>query len=160
MKRFREVVQSMDAPEDRNVLWLDISNSEQPLLKFYFINDWVALAGGGGPSPTPSKLKYYYYYGSLNTRKDINTIDVLELNSTKNSSTTGNFDKVYYYIAISEDQSIVSVVTANQENITSQFNNIGTFVVGDVQYKLYEFFLDTLIPLDITATINITGNTK
>ena len=33
-------------------------------------------------------------------------------------------------------------------------------IIDGNTYKLYEFYLDTLVSLDVTATINITGNTK
>jgi hypothetical protein len=160
MKRFREVVQSALEPEDKNVLWLDISDSENPLLKYYFAEEWVTLAGGGGPGPSPSKLKNTYYYGALNARVTTATIDVSLLSETRYTSATGNFNEIYYYIVLAEDQSIVSVITQNQENIGSQFNFIGTLLVDGNPYKLYEFYLDTLVPLDVTATISITGNTK
>jgi len=159
MKRFREVVQSIYAPEDKNVLWLDISISDQPILKYYSIDEWISVAGGGGPSPTPTRLKYTYYYGALDTRQTNETIDLSNLNYSNLTSVSSNFNKIYFYIALTNDQSINSIITMNQENITSQFNNIGSFIRNGVQYTLYEFFLDTLIPLDVTATIRINGNT-
>ena len=160
MKRFRETVMSKTAPEDKNVLWLDISNSKEPLLKYYSVDDWIALAGGSGPSPTPTTLKYTYYYGALDNRATLQSIDITELSYSNRTAVTGYFNRVYYYIALTSDQSIVNVITSNQENIKSQFNYVGTFIANGVQYKLYEFFLDTLIPLDVTATISITGNTR
>lgn len=159
MKRFREVVQSIYEPEDKNVLWLDISIQDQPILRYYTGNSWISISGGGGPGPSPSRLKYTYYYGALDERKTTSTIDIASLNYNNSTSVSGTFNKVYYYIALTSDQNIVSVITQNQEDLTSQFNNIGTFVENGVQYTLYEFFLDTLIPLNVTATIRINGNT-
>lgn len=157
MKRFREVIQSPVTPEDESVLWLDTSTPEEPVLRYYCASGWVSIAGGG-PSPTPTTLLNTYYYGALNERVTAQTINISELSGTKNRSTTGNFNETYYYIAISLDQSIVSVITENQENITSQFNNIGTLSVDGKIYRLFEFFLDTFLPFNITATITISGN--
>ena len=159
MKRFRETVMSEIAPEDKNVLWLDISDSKEPVLKYYSVEEWIALAGGGS-GPTPTTLRNTYYYGALDNRATLQSIDITELSDSNRTAVTGYFNKVYYYIALTSDQSIVNVITSNQENIKSQFNYVGTFIANGVQYKLYEFFLDTLIPLDVTATISITGNTR
>lgn len=158
MKRFRDIIESVDTPENENVLWLDTSNEDAPVLKYFRNGKWVELAGGGGPTPGPTVLTDYYYYGSLTNRITSATIDVSYLSRTKDSESIGNFNKTYYYIAVCAGQNIASVVTYNQENITSQFSNIGTFLLSGKTYTLYEFFLDALIPLDVYSTITITEN--
>ena len=160
MKRFREVVKDIHPPEDKNVLWLDVTDGESPLLKYYYLEEWITLAGGSGPGPSPSKLRNNYYYGASNIKYNTETIDMSKFDFTRSSYTIGALDKIYYYIILTEDQDIVSVITSNNENITSQFNYTGSFVQNGIIYKLFEFFLDTLIPLDVTATINITGNKR
>ena len=37
MKRFRDIIESVDAPENENVLWLDTSNDDAPVLKYFRI---------------------------------------------------------------------------------------------------------------------------
>lgn len=158
MKRFRDIIESVDTPENENVLWLDTSNEDAPILKYFRNGKWVQVAGGGGPAPGPTTLTDYYYYGALENRVTISTIDISSLLKTKDSESIGNINKVYYYIAICNNQNIISVITHNQEDITSQFSNIGTFNISGKTYTLYEFFLDTLIPLNVYATITITEN--
>ena len=48
IKRYRGIVGSIVQPEDKEVLWLDISNSDKPVLKAYIDGEWLKLASGGG----------------------------------------------------------------------------------------------------------------
>ena len=161
IKRVRSIVMSVDAPLDHETGWIDITDINNPLFKIYINGDWVILAGGGSPTPTPSTLTNTWYRGSSNNRLEIDESlpsVIKSFSSSKSTSTSGNFNRIYYYLAIASDQSVVSVITSNNENITSQFNLRTTVVIDNITYSLYEFFLDTLIPLDITATIRINGN--
>ena len=44
IKRYRGIVGSIVQPEDKEVLWLDISNSDKPVLKAYIDGEWLKLA--------------------------------------------------------------------------------------------------------------------
>lgn len=46
IKRYRGIVGCIVQPEDKEVLWLDISNSSKPVLKVYIDGEWLKLAGG------------------------------------------------------------------------------------------------------------------
>ena len=163
IKRIKELVLSVDAPLDHSVGWVDITDIDNPLLKLYFNGEWTTLAGGGSPTPTPTTLVNPWYRGGTNNRLEIDEnlpSRIAGFTSSRSLSASANLNTVYYYIAIASDQSITSIITANQETITSQFVLRTTVVIDDITYKLYEFFLDTLLPLDVTATVRVTGTTN
>lgn len=58
MKRIREIVQSNLEPEDKNVLWLDVSNLDDICIKMYEAGDWRVISTSGifGNYITPSDL--------------------------------------------------------------------------------------------------------
>lgn len=162
IKRFRETVMSVKPPKDENVLWVDVSDSKNPLLKFYFLGKWVGLAGGGGGStPVVPDLEVAYYYGALDyevqTSSNINDV-IINLNSSKKKSTSTNMNKEYHYIILYKDYKISSVITTNNENITEEFKNKGIVTMNGTEYCLYEFHLSNGLPLDVTANINITDS--
>lgn len=44
MKRVRTIVESNTEPEDRNVLWLDISNPDDICIKIYQEGKWIIIS--------------------------------------------------------------------------------------------------------------------
>lgn len=143
---------------DENVYVLKTADVEAS----HNIDNWKLITGGGG-TQIPTTLVNGWYCGCVDERFEINdelSSKVSSLSTSNDMTVSLNMDKVYGYIAIAEDQSITSIMTDNNENITSQFLYITTVNINDMRYKLYEFFLDTIIPLDVNITIKITGNTK
>lgn len=100
--------------------------------------------------------RYLQFFG--NTDEYINPADIRNL-SDSNFANVNTFTRFIsstkYTIAIPETKSLVSVITANNENITSGFFMSYTSILdaggNAVVYKLY--YLSTAIPLNINATI-------
>lgn len=159
IKRFRETILSDKEPTDDNILWLDISE-EIPILRFKEQGIWQGLSGGGGGDPVVSKdLEIAYFYGGSN--EEITTIEEIEetlssLYTSKKTSVSTTMDKAYHYIILYKDYNVSKVITANNEIITSSFIKKKDFTMDDIEYKLYEFHLNSGLPLDVTATIIIT----
>lgn len=127
---------------------------------------WLASygGGGGGSSEDPiTKLTYEVFYGGSDHRiivdSDIEE-KLLNLNSSKYIHLDNiNCDNSYFYIAVCEDNFLVKVLTEFNEDITDRFVlNPSTFDIntsfGIKTYKLYEFHLESNLPLN--ARINIT----
>lgn len=125
------------------------------------IKNWKLMTGSG--TTTPPTLLNFWYRGCVDDRFEIDdnlSSKIISLSSSKSISGSVNMNKVYGYIAIDSDQNITSIITDNNENITSQFSYIVSVNIDGNEYRLYEFFLDTLISLDVNITIKITGSTE
>lgn len=110
--------------------------------------------------PIQPTLEYPMYYGSIQGNIAIRDASVLVpsyLTPTSLMSTTCESNNAYVYIALYDEYNISSIVTANSENILSEFNNTGVFVLDNKIYKLYEFHLSSGLPLDVNINIQITN---
>ena len=156
--KYRGIVGCITQPEDKYVLWLDISNSSKPILKAYINGDWLKLAGGGiEPIPTP-QLENPFYYGGSNTEITIDTINTViqYFSNTKNYQAYANIVEPYYYIALPDGVILSKVTTENNEQIKNDFILKGDFTLNSINYKLYEFHLSSGLSLDASVTINVT----
>ena len=160
IKRYRGIVGCIVQPEDKEVLWLDISNSSKPVLKVYIDGEWLKLAGGEGVEPTPpSKLENPFYYGGSNTEVTIDIINTViqYFSNTRNYQVSANIIEPYYYIALPDEVILSKVTTENNEQIKDDFIFKGNFTLNSIKYKLYEFHLNSGLSLDASVTINVTN---
>lgn len=58
IKKFREVVSADTAPRDRNVMWVDTFDEDNPIIKVYLEGKWVPIIGSGG-NINPEILEKY-----------------------------------------------------------------------------------------------------
>ena len=159
IKRYRGIVGSIVQPEDKEVLWLDISNSDKPILKAYIDGEWLKLASGGGIEPTPTpQFENPFYYGGSNTEITIDTINTViqYFSNTKNYQAYANIVEPYYYIALPDGVILSKITTENNEQIKNDFILKGDFTLNSINYKLYEFHLSSGLSLDASVTINVT----
>lgn len=156
--KYRGIVGCITQPEDKYVLWLDISNSSKPVLKVYINGEWSKLAGGGvEPTPTPQLENPFYYGGSdieVTTETIITSIQYFQ--STKNYQVYSSIITPYYYIALPDGVILSKVTTENNEQIKNDFVLKGNFTFNSLRYKLYEFHLDSGLSLDTSIIINVT----
>lgn len=127
-------------------------------------------SGANYDSPYPSgtingtalniTARYKTFYGATATgATDSAAVRALSSSTWENvnSFTTGIFNQVKFVIAIPATKNLVSVVTANNENITANFV-LSTFNVNDaagnpVSYKVYTF--TSVTPLNLTSTVTL-----
>ena len=156
--KYRGIVGCITQPEDKYVLWLDISNSSKPILKAYINGEWLKLAGGGvEPIPTPQLENPFYYGGSnieITTETLITAIQYFQ--NTRNYQAYSSIVTPYYYIALPDGVILSKVTTENNEQIKDDFVLKGNFTFNSLTYKLYEFHLDSGLSLDTSITINVT----
>jgi hypothetical protein len=59
MERIREIIQSALEPEDKHVLWIDISNPDDICIKMYNEGEWKVISASGifGNYITPTDLR-------------------------------------------------------------------------------------------------------
>lgn len=156
--KYRGIVGCIAQPEDKYVLWLDISDSSKPVLKAYINGEWSKLAGGGvEPIPTPQLENPFYYGGSdieVTTETIITSIQYFQ--STKNYQVYSSVITSYYYIALPDGVILSKVTTENNEQIKDDFILKGNFIFHSLKYKLYEFHLDSGLSLDTSIIINVT----
>ena len=156
--KYRGIVGCITQPEDKYVLWLDISNSSKPILKAYINGEWLKLAGGGvEPIPTPQLENPFYYGGSnieITTETLITAIQYFQ--NTRNYQAYSSIVTPYYYIALPDGVILSKVTTENNEQIKDDFVLKGNFTFNSLTYKLYEFHLDSGLSLDASIIINVT----
>lgn len=156
--KYRGIVGCTTQPEDKYVLWLDISNSSKPILKAYINGEWLKLAGGGvEPIPTPQLENPFYYGGSnieITTETLITAIQYFQ--NTRNYQAYASIVTPYYYIALPDGVILSKVTTENNEQIKDDFVLKGNFTFNSLTYKLYEFHLDSGLSLDTSIIINVT----
>ena len=156
--KYRGIVGCTTQPEDKYVLWLDISNSSKPILKAYINGEWLKLAGGGvEPIPTPQLENPFYYGGSnieITTETLITAIQYFQ--NTRNYQAYSSIVTPYYYIALPDGVILSKVTTENNEQIKDDFVLKGNFTFNSLTYKLYEFHLDSGLSLDTSIIINVT----
>ena len=156
--KYRGIVGCITQPEDKYVLWLDISNSSKPILKAYINGEWLKLAGGGvEPIPTPQLENPFYYGGSnieITTETLITAIQYFQ--NTRDYQAYSSIVTPYYYIALPDGVILSKVTTENNEQIKDDFVLKGNFTFNSLTYKLYEFHLDSGLSLDTSIIINVT----
>lgn len=156
--KYRGIVGCTTQPEDKYVLWLDISNSSKPILKAYINGEWLKLAGGGvEPIPTPQLENPFYYGGSnieITTETLITAIQYFQ--NTRDYQAYSSIVTPYYYIALPDGVILSKVTTENNEQIKDDFVLKGNFTFNSLTYKLYEFHLDSGLSLDTSIIINVT----
>lgn len=111
------------------------------------------VPGGGSGGTIARRLDNPIYYSV----SDDNLNEIPQDNSSNVSITNVYVDKEYFYVAIPSDYEM-KVITENNENITNTNNfNIpkSTFNLNNIEYKLFEFHLDSGLALDVNVTINI-----
>ena len=156
--KYRGIVGCTTQPEDKYVLWLDISNSSKPILKAYINGEWLKLAGGGvEPIPTP-QLENPFYYGGSNIEVTTETLitAIQYFQNTRNYQAYSSIVTPYYYIALPDGVILSKVTTENNEQIKDDFVLKGNFTFNLLTYKLYEFHLDSGLSLDTSIIINVT----
>ena len=156
--KYRGIVGCITQPEDKYVLWLDISNSSKPILKAYINGEWLKLAGGGvEPIPTPQLENPFYYGGSnieITTETLITAIQYFQ--NTRDYQAYSSIVTPYYYIALPDGVILSKVTTENNEQIKDDFVLKGNFTFNSLTYKLYEFHLDSGLSLNTSIIINVT----
>ena len=113
--------------------------------------------GGGGGSSTP--LFWPAYYGAsdneITTAEQVQTLRISDV-----TPMSGNANKPYFYVAMESQYTLRRAMTANNENILSNFTlkNSSLSVVVDEElltYKLYEFHLSSGLALNESISISI-----
>ena len=158
IKRYRGIIGCIVQPEDKEVLWLDISDSSKPVLRAYIDEEWLKLASGEGIEPIlPNLLENPFYYGGSNTEITIDTINttIQHFSSTKSYQASASIILPYYYIAIPNGITLSKVTTENNEQIKDDFILKGEFTLNSIRYKLYEFHLSSGLSLDASITISV-----
>ena len=156
--KYRGIVGCTTQPEDKYVLWLDISNSSKLILKAYINGEWLKLAGGGvEPIPTP-QLENPFYYGGSNVEITTGTLitAIQYFQNTRDYQAYSSIVTPYYYIALPDGVILSKVTTENNEQIKDDFVLKGNFTFNSLTYKLYEFHLDSGLSLDTSIIINVT----
>lgn len=159
--RIREVIRSQAEPVNKTeILWLHYDEAQGAYLLSYWENGkWNDLAGSGGGGGGSSTLSSPAYYGST-TYIVREAEQVQSLSSNDNMTIEMNASLPYVYIAIPNTYILSRVITANNENITSNFelinNALPLSIKGkEVNYKLYEFHLNSGLALEERITIYI-----
>ncbi len=122
------------------------------------------MIGGGGdtPTPTPKTLDDYVYYGGQDTELDVSDVAavaaVVETWDKTKKYTTSNipFDDVYEYFSIPAQYQIDTIKTDNNEDITDEFiEKLSNYTQGDKSYNLYQYSLDSGLPLEVNVTLKV-----
>lgn len=83
MKQIDKIIKSQSEPKDLNVLWLDISNPEEPILKEYD-GGWKTIAGGGAVSYKEQELTSAQKTQARENIDAASTSDVSAISNTVN----------------------------------------------------------------------------
>jgi len=110
--------------------------------------------------PAPVVLENPAYYGATNDEILISSaaLNVLGLTRTTSLSNVCPSNKPYVYIALYEGYRFIKAITINNEDILSEFVDKGSFVLNDLNYKLYEFHLSSGLSLDVNINISFSKN--
>ena len=161
--RHLTVYKGKEEPRDKeSFLWLRVDDINEPVLAFWDGETWVEVSGGGGGGGN-IPLEHAYFYGGKDDKIVIDSDIETKVKSLATSSVRVNnnvpCNKKYFYLAVFSENNLIKVITENNENITSNFeldqNTFNITLSGQtLTYKLYEFHLNSDIPLN--ANLNIT----
>jgi len=106
--------------------------------------------------PAPVVLDYPAYYGTRDLPIALEAADAAmdTLSHTTSTSATCSSEKPYVYVALYNSYRLTRAMTENNENILSDFENIGTFTHESVTYKLLQFHSPSGMSLNVNINLS------